>query len=81
MFQQTQKVFLTCKKDLKLYKKAKRKKNKPQTDKALPSGVTISVVKESILQLGFKRPSTYWGLKVDAYSSASIYKQDLEIQD
>ena len=36
-------------------------KEKPQADKAIPSGVTSSVVKESILWLGFKRPSTYWG--------------------
>ena len=34
---------------------------KPQIDKALPSRVASFVVKESILWLGFKRPSTYWG--------------------
>ena len=53
---------------------------KPQTDKALPSGVASFYVKESLLWLGFKRPSIYWGWKVDAYSYASIYKQYLEIR-
>ena len=41
--------------------KAERNTEKPQTDKALPSEVASSVVKESFLWLGFKRPSTYWG--------------------
>ena len=41
--------------------KTERKIEKPQTDKAVPSGVASSIVKESILWLGFKRPSTYWG--------------------
>ena len=40
--------------------KTERNKEKPQTDKAIPSGVANSVVKESILWIGFKRPSTYW---------------------
>ena len=61
--------------------RAERKTKKPQTNKALPSRVTNSVVKESFLWLRLKRPSTHWGLKVDAYSSASIYKQDLEIRN
>ena len=41
--------------------KAERNQEKPQTDKAIPSGVASFVVKESVLWLGFKRPSTYWG--------------------
>ena len=40
-----------------------------------------TVVKESILWLGFKRPSTYWGWKRDAQCSASIYKQVSEIRN
>ena len=46
---------------VKAFEKTIRKKKKPQIDKALPSGVSNSVVKESILWLGLKRPSTYWG--------------------
>ena len=61
VFYQTKKVFLSGKKDLKPMQKTERKTEKPQTDKALPSGVASSVVKESFLWLGFKRPSTYWG--------------------
>ena len=34
------------------------------------------VVNESLLWLGFNRSSTYWGWKVDAYSSVSRYNQD-----
>ena len=64
MFYQTNKVFLSGKKDLKPMQKTERNTKKPQTDKALPSGVASSVVKESFLWLGFKRPSTYWGWKV-----------------
>ena len=60
MFYQTDKVFLSGKKDLKPMQKTERKKKKPQIDKALPSKVASSVVKESFLWLGFKRPSTYW---------------------
>ena len=60
MFYQTNKVLLSGKKDLKPMEKTKRKAEKPQTDKALPSRVTSSVVKENILWLGFKRPSMYW---------------------
>ena len=41
--------------------KTERKIEKPQTDKVVPSRVASSVVKESLLWLGFKRPSTYWG--------------------
>ena len=41
--------------------KIERKIEKPQTDKAIPSGVASFVVKESFLWLGFKRPSMYWG--------------------
>ena len=41
--------------------KTERNQEKPQTDKVLPNGVVGSVVKESIIWLGFKRPSTYWG--------------------
>ena len=59
VFYQTNKVFLSGKKDLKTLQKAKRKTKKPQTDKAIPSMVASSVVKESIIWLGFKRPSTY----------------------
>ena len=59
VFYQTDKVFLSGKKNLKPMQKTERKTEKPQIDKALPSGVTSSVVKESILWLGFKRPSTY----------------------
>ena len=59
VFYQTYKVFLSGKKDLKPMQKTERKTKKPQTDKALPSGVANSVVKECILWLGFKRPSTY----------------------
>ena len=55
------KVFLSGKKDLKPMQKTERKTEKPQTYKALPSGVASSVVKESFLWLGFKRPSMYWG--------------------
>ena len=61
VFYQTDKVFLSGKKNLKPMQKTERKTEKPQIDKALPSGVASSVVKESILWLGFKRPSTYWG--------------------
>ena len=56
VFYQKNKVLLSGKKDLK---KTERKIEKPQTDKDVPSGVSSSVVKESILWLGFKRPSTY----------------------
>ena len=35
--------------------------DKPQIDKAIPSRVASSIVKESFLRLEFKRPSTYWG--------------------
>ena len=59
VFYQTDKVFLSGKKDLKPMQKTKRNRDKPQVDKALPSGVAIFVVKESILWLGFKRPSMY----------------------
>ena len=38
--------------------KDERNQEKPQTDKALPNGVASSVVKESVLWLGFKRPLT-----------------------
>ena len=41
--------------------KTERNKEKLQTDRAIPSMVASAVVKESILWLGFKRPSTYWG--------------------
>ena len=54
--------------------KAEINQEKPQTDKALPSRFASYVVRESILWLGFKRPSTYWGSKVDENGSASIYK-------
>ena len=43
------------------FKNIGRNKNKPQKYKALPSGVVSSVVKESFLWLGVKRPSMYWG--------------------
>ena len=59
--------------------KTERKREKPQIDKAVPSRVANSIVKESILWLGFKRPSMYWGWKVDANGFASIYKQVSEI--
>ena len=59
MFYQTNKVFLSGKKDLKPMQNTERKTEKPQTDKAVPSEVASSVVKESFLWLGFKRPSTY----------------------
>ena len=58
---QTDKVFLSGKKDLKPMQNTERKTEKPQTDKALPNGVASFVVKESFLWLGFKRPSMYWG--------------------
>ena len=58
---QIYKVFLSGKKDLKQCKRVERNQEKPQTDKALPSMVASFVVKETILWLGFKRPSTYWG--------------------
>ena len=61
VFYQIDKVFLSGKKDLKPMQKTERKTEKPQTDKALPNRVTSSIVKESFLWLGFKRPSTYWG--------------------
>ena len=61
VFYQTNKVFLSGKKDPKPMQKTERKIEKPQTDKALPRGVASSIVKESILWLGFKRPSMYWG--------------------
>ena len=61
VFYQTKKVFLSGKKDLKPMQKTERKTKKPQTDKALPSGVSISIVNECFLWLGFKKPSTYWG--------------------
>ena len=44
----------------KTMQKTEINQEKPQIDKALPSRVASSVVKESILWLGFKRPSTYW---------------------
>ena len=59
VFYQTEKEFLSGRKDLKPMQKTKRNIEKPQTDKAIPNGVTSSVVKESFLWLGFKRPSTY----------------------
>ena len=41
--------------------KAERNQEKnPKQTRLVPSGVSSSVVKESILWLGFKRPSTYW---------------------
>ena len=61
VFYHTYKVFLSGKKDLKPMQKTTRKTEKPQTDKALPSRVATSVVEESLLWIGFKRPSTYWG--------------------
>ena len=61
VFYQTKKLFLSGNKDLKPMQKTERKTEKPQTDKALPRGVTNSVVKESFLWLGFKRTSTYRG--------------------
>ena len=61
VFDQTKKVFLSGKKDLEPMQKTERKTEKPQTYKALPSGVTSSALKESFLCLGFNRPSTYWG--------------------
>ena len=48
--------------------KTEKKIEKPQTDKAIPSGVVISVVKESILWLGFKRPSTWLKEKCTMFS-------------
>ena len=45
----------------KTSQKAERKTKKPQKDKAFPSGVVGSVVKETILWIRFKRPSMYWG--------------------
>ena len=60
VFYQTKKLFLSGKKDLKPLQKTERKTEKPQTDKALPGGVTSSIVKESVLWLWSKRPSTYW---------------------
>ena len=59
VFYQTEKVFLSSKKDLKPMKNTGRKIEKPKTNKALPNGVASSVVEESFLWLGFKRPSTY----------------------
>ena len=59
VFYQTDKVFLSGKKDLKPMQNTERKIHKPQTDKAVPSGVASFVVKESIIWLGFKRTSTY----------------------
>ena len=56
---QTYKVFLSGKKDINPMQNMKRKTEKPQIDKALPSGVANSVVKESFIWLGFNRPSTY----------------------
>ena len=61
VFYQTKKLFLSGKKDLKPMQKTKRKTEKPQIDKALPSRVASYVLKESFLWLGFKRPSMYWG--------------------
>ena len=40
----------------------------------------IIVVKENVLWLGFKRPSTYWGWKRDAQCSESIDKQVSEMR-
>ena len=60
--------------------KAEIKTKKHQIDKSLPNGFFSSIVKESILWLGFRRPSMYWGSKVDANGSASKYRQDLEIR-
>ena len=56
VFYQTKNLFLGGKKDLKPMQKTKRKIEKPQTDKAIPNGVVSSIVKESFLWLGFKRP-------------------------
>ena len=61
VFYQTKKLFLSGKKDPKPMQKTERKTEKPQTDKAIPNRVANSVVKESILWLGLKRPSTYRG--------------------
>ena len=61
VFYQTKKLFLSGNKDLKPMQKTERKTEKPQTDTALPSGFTSSVVKKSFLWIRFKRPSTYWG--------------------
>ena len=56
VFYQIDKVFLSGKKDLKPMQKTERKTEKPKTNKALLSRVASSVVKESFLWLGFKRP-------------------------
>ena len=61
MCNQTEKVFLSGKRDLKQCKRLKEIKRNPKQTRLFPSGVASSVVKESILWLGFKRPSTYWG--------------------
>ena len=45
VFYQTKKLFLSGKKDLKPMQKTERKTEKPQTNKALPSGVASSIVK------------------------------------
>ena len=53
--------------------KDERHKEKPQIDKALPNGVTSSVVKESILWLGFKRPSWHTGVERWMYNVQQAY--------
>ena len=45
VFYHTKKLFLSGKKDLKPMQNTERKTAKPQTDKALPSGVASSVLK------------------------------------
>ena len=52
-------VFLSGKKDLKSCKNIERETEKPQICKAITNRVTNSVVKESFIWLGFKRPSMY----------------------
>ena len=59
VFYQTKKVFLSRKRDMKPIQNTGRKIEKPKTNKPLPSGVASSVVEESFLWLGFKRPSMY----------------------
>ena len=51
--------------------KSERNQEKPQTDKALPSGVASSVVKESFLCLGFKRPSMW--VEIEMHIVLQVY--------
>ena len=61
VFYQTKKVFLSRRKDLKPYKSLEERHRNPNKTRLSLVESLVHVVKESILWLGFKRPSMYWG--------------------